>query len=69
MCETRDIITKDDTFFRKPDPELLNLIVKRLKNKSVIYIGDSRKDFMMAQSANIPFAQRVDQLLSSRRKL
>lgn len=51
------IITKDDTLLRKPDPRLLQLIMKRSGNKKVVYIGDRITDYIMARDAQVPFFQ------------
>ncbi len=59
-----NIITKDDTNLRKPDPELLKLAVKICQANSPFYIGDKTKDRKMANSANIPFIYSQKLLLS-----
>lgn len=67
ICELfRDeyIITKDDTRFRKPAPELLRLVVKKAGTYSPLYIGDTARDRKMAQSAGIPFIYSQKLLLS-----
>ena len=49
------IITKDDTFLRKPDPLLITSFLKKVDSKKAIYIGDRSKDLKLAKAAKIPF--------------
>lgn len=51
------IITADDTKYHKPNPEPIELCIKKLgcKKEEVIYIGDTIYDSMSAKSAGIAF--------------
>lgn len=42
---------------QKPDPTMLNLVINSQQNKEIYFIGDSIKDFLAAQNANIPYIQ------------
>lgn len=42
---------------QKPDPTMLNLIIKTQQNKEIYFVGDSIKDLLAAQNANIPYIQ------------
>lgn len=49
------IITKDDTRLRKPNPKLLEMIERKLSAKIAVYVGDSKKDKLMAEAKGVPF--------------
>lgn len=49
------IITKDDTKLRKPDSRLLSVVERKLSAKIVNYVGDSKKDQVMAKTKGVPF--------------
>ena len=51
------VVTPDDLKFGKPNPEGINLILKKLKynKKNCIYIGDSLQDFLAAKRAKVLF--------------
>ena len=51
------VVTPDDLKFGKPNPEGINLILKKLKynKKNCIYIGDSLQDFIAAKRAKVIF--------------
>lgn len=66
--QVENIITKDDTILRKPNPILLKMVIKKIRATKSLYIGDNSKDFKMANMARIPFIYS-QKLLSSRRKL
>ena len=48
------VVGASDTMPPKPAPDMLNFIKDKLK-KDAIFIGDSYKDFLAAQNANIPY--------------
>ncbi len=49
-------IGQEDTLYQKPDPEPLNLALKKIGTPggNVLYIGDQPYDIMAAHGANIP---------------
>lgn len=68
LFPSENIITKDDTNLRKPDPRLLLNLVERLGSKKAIYIGDTEKDRKMANLASVTFLE-PGKLLRLRRTL
>lgn len=48
------ILTEDDGL-RKPDPETLNVIAKRLGTKLGMFIGDTLDDLRTTKGTNVPF--------------
>lgn len=51
------VVTKDDTNLRKPNPNLLLILLKRLESKNTIYTGDTAKDRKMANLASVTFLE------------
>ncbi len=49
------VITDDDVSKRKPDPEGIFLVLKRLNVKTAIYVGDTCDDAEAAKRSNIEF--------------
>lgn len=52
-------IGSSDKVPQKPDPYMLNLIKDKFDCKSSIFIGDSKKDFLAAKNANMPYVQVI----------
>lgn len=68
--QDENIITKDETNFRKPNPQLLQLLTRN--TTCVAYIGDTCKDSQMAKAVGVRFiladksvAQKINELLLS----
>lgn len=49
------IITKDDSSFRKPDKRLFKKIKYKIPIGRIIYVGDTKKDYLLAKNAGIRF--------------
>jgi HAD superfamily hydrolase (TIGR01549 family) len=51
------VITGDDVSNPKPDPEGLVLALDRLalRPEQALFVGDAREDYLMAQTAGVPF--------------
>ncbi len=49
------LITREDVQNKKPDPEGINIIMKRSKTKNTIYIGNSIDDLLAAKNAEVDF--------------
>ena len=49
------IVTLEDVGNSKPSPDSLLAVIKKLKLKRTVYIGDSPSDFLAAKLAKIPY--------------
>lgn len=49
------VISKEDSYWSKPDKKLFLMIKEKLPAKNYVYVGDTKKDYLFAKNADIPF--------------
>ena len=49
------VLTRDDSCYQKPDKKLVKQATKNLSTRQIVYIGDTKKDFLLAKNSKIDF--------------